>query len=248
MNQQREAVYSERQRILKDEDIIAHTWEIIEGVALDIFDQYYPENGEADPERASARLKSIFGAGLAESLQGVDHTSDLEPVKEHILKELKNRFDSRVADMDSETRLELFRFIVLHTLDQNWKDHLLAQDELRKGIGLRAIGQKDPLLEYQFESYNLFQEMMQRVRETVAELAMRVSIVSEKPGTRAVPRDRKMVESRDLDLSSFGKHSGTDLPERPGKQKPVRTVKVGRNDPCPCGSGKKYKHCCGKNV
>lgn len=248
MNQQREAVYSERQKILKDENIITHTWEIIEGVALDIFDQYYPENGEADPERASARLKSIFGAGLADELHGVDHTSDLEPVKESILKELKHRFDSRVADMDSETRLELFRFIVLHTLDQNWKDHLLAQDELRKGIGLRAIGQKDPLLEYQFESYNLFQEMMQRVRDTVAELAMRVSIVSEKPGTRTVPRDRKMVESRDLDLSSFGKPSSTDLPERPGKQKPVRTVKVGRNDPCPCGSGKKYKHCCGKNV
>lgn len=248
MNQQREAVYSERQKILRDEDIISHTWEIIEGVAIDVFDQYYPENGEADPERASARLKSIFGAGLADPLHGVDHTSDLEPVKESILKELKSRFDSRVTDMDNETRLELFRFIVLHTLDQNWKDHLLAQDELRKGIGLRAIGQKDPLLEYQFESYNLFQEMMQRVRETVAELAMRVSIVSEKPGPRAVPRDRKMVESRDLDLSSFGKPSSTDLPERPGKQKPVRTVKVGRNDPCPCGSGKKYKHCCGKNV
>ena len=150
--------------------------------------------------------------------------------------------------MDDETREGLFRFIVLHTLDQNWKDHLLAQDELRKGIGLRAIGQKDPLLEYQFESYNLFQEMMERVRDTIAELSMRVSVVSEKPGMNSIRKEKNVVESRELDLSSFGGSSMDELPERHQRREPLRkTQKVGRNEPCPCGSGKKYKHCCGKN-
>ena len=248
MNQQREAVYTERQRILRDENILSHTWEIIEGVALDVFEQCYPENGDAEPERAKLKLKTLFGPGLERFLEGVDHTRDLEPVKTNVLDELKKRFDTKISRMDDETREGLFRFIVLHTLDQNWKDHLLAQDELRKGIGLRAIGQKDPLLEYQFESYNLFQEMMERVRDTIAELSMRVSIVSEKPGMNSIQKERNVIESRELDLSSFGGSSRDDLPERPQRREPLRkTSKVGRNEPCPCGSGKKYKHCCGKN-
>ncbi len=248
MNQQREAVYTERQRILRDEGILSHTWEIIEGVALDVFEQCYPENGDADPERAKGKFKTLFGPGFERFLEGVDHTRDLEPVKKNILDELKKRFDTKISQMDDETRQGLFRFIVLHTLDQNWKDHLLAQDELRKGIGLRAIGQKDPLLEYQFESYNLFQEMMERVRDTIAELSMRVSIVSEKPGMSSIHKEKNVVESRKLDLSSFGGSSRDNLPERPQRREPFRkTPKVGRNEPCPCGSGKKYKHCCGKN-
>lgn len=249
MNQQRDAVYTERQRILMDSDILSHTWEIIEGVALDIFDQCYPENGEADPDRAKARIKGLFGSGFEKFLEGIDHTRDLEPGKNAVIDELKKRFDSKISEMDEETREGLFRFIVLHTFDQNWKDHLLAQDELRKGIGLRAIGQKDPLLEYQFESYNLFQEMMERVRETIAELSMRVSIVPEKPVMNSMQKERNMVRSRDIDLSSFSSSPPDDIPERPQKREPLRKApKIGRNDPCPCGSGKKYKHCCGKNA
>ena len=90
--------------------------------------------------------------------------------------------------------------------------------------------------------------MMERVRDTIAELSMRVSIVSEKPGMNSIQKERNVIESRELDLSSFGGSSRDDLPERPQRREPLRkTSKVGRNEPCPCGSGKKYKHCCGKN-
>ena len=138
---------------------------------------------------------------------------------------------------------------MLHTLDSGWKDHLLAMDELRRGIGLRAIGQKDPLLEYQFESYNLFQSMMERVRESVAELAFRVRVVSERGGASDGSNRR---EGREFILP-FGASQEQQPPSLKhgveGVQQPVKKgPKTGRNDPCPCGSGKKFKHCCGKNA
>src|SRR6056297_2862991 len=249
MNQQREAVYAERSDILNDEHIIDHTWEIIDGVISELGDTHFPEGGEADPEGACARVRSLFGAGRESFLKGIDHRDDvLEPLsefKEHV----KNGFYKKVTDMDSDTADDLFRFIVLHTLDHNWKDHLLAMDELRRGIGLRAIGQKDPLLEYQFESYNLFQEMMARVRTSVADLSMRVSIVKDSPLQDKEADKSRIVEGRDLDLSfSGGKTAESRNNEDQGKKhQPVRKgPKIGRNDPCPCGSGKKYKHCCGR--
>ncbi len=241
MNRQREAVYAERQQILRDEGIADHAWEIIDGVVDDILEKYYPEEGEADEARAQARLKSIFGPGLEGHLAGVDSFREMEERREELKKDIKDRFLSRLEDLGEEAR-PLLRFLILHTLDSGWKDHLLAMDELRRGIGLRAIGQKDPLLEYQFESYNLFQEMMERVRESVAELAFRVRIVSERREDR--PGARR--ESREF-LLPFGPEAGqSGPPDRESPSQPVkRGPKIGRNDPCPCGSGKKYKHCCG---
>ncbi len=241
MNRQREAVYAERQQILRDEGIEDHAWDIIDGVVDDILEKYYPEDGEADEGRAQARLKSIFGPGLEEHLAGVDSFRGMEEQREGLKKAIFGRFHARLDELGDEAG-PLLRFLVLHTLDNGWKDHLLAMDELRRGIGLRAIGQKDPLLEYQFESYNLFQEMMERVRESVAELAFRVRIVSEPRADQ--PRARR--ESRDF-LLPFGPEAGRGgPPEREAPSQPVkRGPKVGRNDPCPCGSGKKYKHCCG---
>jgi preprotein translocase subunit SecA len=119
-------------------------------------------------------------------------------------------------------------------------------DELRRGIGLRAIGQKDPLLEYQFESYNLFKDMMQRTRLSIAEQIFRVKVVSEE----ARSKERHYSENRDYNAPSIPQRSEayeTALLAGEGKQTPIRKgAKIGRNDPCPCGSGKKYKHCCGK--
>ena len=161
--------------------------------------------------------------------------------KDGLKEEIRNRFLSKVETLGEEEGGALLRFLILHTLDNGWKDHLLAMDELRRGIGLRAIGQKDPLLEYQFESYNLFQGMMERVRESVAELAFRVRVVSDTG--RGGPSERR--ESREFVLPFRGS-AEQPAPAGEGPRQPVkRGPKVGRNDPCPCGSGKKYKHCCG---
>src|SRR6056297_366011 len=248
MNQQREAVYAERADILNDENIIDHTWEIMSGVISEIAETCFPEEGEPDPDAARTKIKATFGPGRDAFMEGIDHRDDMLPALEKFREHVKNGFYKKVTDMESDTADDLFRFIVLHTLDHNWKDHLLAMDELRRGIGLRAIGQKDPLLEYQFESYNLFQDMMGRVRTAVTELSMRVSVVSDTPVPENEGRGGKTVESRHIDLPFMKKGEKGEIQSREQKHQPVRKgPKIGRNDPCPCGSGKKYKHCCGKN-
>jgi preprotein translocase subunit SecA len=116
-------------------------------------------------------------------------------------------------------------------------------DELRRGIGLRAIGQKDPLVEYQFESYNLFQQTLQGVREKVTEFALRVAVASRRGDSSRRPTiegRNPLAQGRKFAGASSAENVGDELPQPVQKGK-----KVGRNDPCPCGSGKKYKHCCG---
>ena len=248
MNQQREAVYHERHMILTDEDVVAYGRDVVHGVASSILDRYFPEEGEADPTRAEARFRALFGAGSGDEVARVDSRAGLELVREEVLKEVESRYDRKMATLPSEVAEGLVRYVLLNTLDNAWRDHLLAMDELRRGIGLRAIGQKDPLIEYQFESFNLFQEMMERVKEAIAEQIFRVQVVS----AEGPSRERRVSESRDFQLPGFSPEGrGEDPLPQPGggKRQPVRRgTKIGRNDPCPCGSGKKYKHCCGKGL
>jgi preprotein translocase subunit SecA len=249
MNLQREAVYSERHTILNEEAIPDYGWGVIHGVVEEILDRYFPEDGDPDPERAAARIRGIFGPGSEETIAKLDSRSGMELVRADFVSDMEDRYRRKTSDFTPEILEGLVRYVILNTLDDAWRDHLLAMDELRRGIGLRAIGQKDPLLEYQFESYNLFQDMMRRVRESFAEQFFRVRVISE--GTKR--RERKFSEHR-----NFRMPDASVLPEDAeasvmtageGRLEPVKKgIRVGRNDPCPCGSGKKFKHCCGKNV
>jgi preprotein translocase subunit SecA len=253
MNRQREAVYAERHTILQEEDIVDYGWGIIHGVLEDILDRYFPEEDEPDPERAAARFRGVFGPGSDETVARLDSRAGMETLRDEIVESVKTRYDRKILDFTPDVAGVLLRHIVLNTLDDAWRNHLLGMDELRRGIGLRAIGQKDPLLEYQFESYNLFQEMMTQVRESFVEQFFRVRLLSDDRRSR----ERKFSEGRDSPVFDQRRSGAGDyadprqagLQVGDGKPEPVRkTVRVGRNDPCPCGSGKKYKHCCGKNV
>jgi len=247
MNQQREAIYEERRNILSEGDLTERAVQIIEDAVKSILSGMFSDGGEPQMEAVSIKLKSTFGPGVEKALLEVEDPQELEVASEKIIGELKEKFRKKVTEMGEATANEVIRFIFLHVLDSAWKEHLLAMDELRRGIGLRAIGQKDPLLEYQFESYNLFTEMTERVRLNIAEYLFRVSVVKEEeskgPG--------KIKESKDL--LPIGMMTPTQRKTQElggvqtGKSQPIRKgPKVGRNDPCPCGSGKKYKHCCGK--
>ncbi len=242
MNQQREAVYSERSEILTtpDEEMPLYGWDVIHGVVNDTLDKYFPdEHGqEPDPARAASRLKALFGAGAEGRIAGVDNRMDMEGMREEILDGVKARYDAKVTELNASTDGNaagvIIRHILLNTLDSSWREHLLGMDELRRGIGLRAIGQKDPLIEYQFESYNLFTEMMDRVKDTFSEQVFRVRLLSE----RARPERRMTMEKQEFH---------TNAPASP--QTPIKKgAKIGRNDPCPCGSGKKYKYCHGRGL
>ncbi|MBQ4401728.1 MAG: SEC-C domain-containing protein, partial [Synergistaceae bacterium] len=188
--------------------------------------------------RAASRLRALFGAGAEGRIAEIDTRLDMEGMRDEILDGVKSRFDAKITELNSQhdganIAGSITRYILLETLDSAWREHLTSMDELRRGIGLRAIGQKDPLIEYQFESYNLFTEMMDRVKDTFTEQIFRVRVLSESR------RERQMtMEKRDFQMS------GSDAPREPVK----KAAKVGRNDPCPCGSGKKYKYCHGRGL
>ncbi len=245
MNQQREAIYSERGEILStsDDEMTQYGWEVIRGVVNDILDKYFPEGHEAeiDSSRAASKLRSLFGAGAEGKIAEVDTRLDMEGMREEILDGVKSRYDSKISELNANQDApnvagSIVRYILLENLDSSWREHLTGMDELRRGIGLRAIGQKDPLIEYQFESYNLFTEMMERVKEAFTEQIFRVRLMSESR------RERKMtMEKQEFQMSGA---NVSDSPREPVK----KAAKVGRNDPCPCGSGKKYKYCHGRGL
>ena len=239
MNQQREAIYAERADIIStpDNEMPQWGWDIIKGVVNDILEKYFPEdNSQTDPERAALRLKSLTGSNIAEKISTVDNRLDMEGMRDEILDAIKLKFDSKVSEL-GEPAGTIIRYILLNTMDSAWREHLTGMDELRRGIGLRAIGQKDPLVEYQFESYNLFEEMMEGVKNSFSEQIFRVKIVSDETKLK---REQKMtMEKREFQMSGQGEQNHEPL---------KKAVKVGRNDPCPCGSGKKYKYCHGRGL
>ena len=238
MNQQREAIYAERADIIStpNEEMPEYGWDVIKGVINDTLDKYFPEdNSQADPERAAARLKSLFGAGAEGKITSVDNRLDMEGMREEIIDGVKKLYDAKISELNAGNEGSpagvIMRYILLNTLDAAWREHLTGMDELRRGIGLRAIGQKDPLIEYQFESYNLFQEMMERVKDSFSQQAFRVKILSDE-----MKRKREMtMQKQEFSLANTA-------------QAHKKIQKVGRNDPCPCGSGKKYKYCHGRGL
>ena len=244
MNQQREAVYSERGEIIAtpDEGMPQYGWEVVRGVVNDILDKYFPEghDSEPDPQRVASRLRGLFGAGAEGRIAEVDTRLDMEGMREEIISGIKSRYDAKISELDANEEGVnvaggIIRYILLSTLDSAWREHLTGMDELRRGIGLRVIGQKDPLIEYQFESYNLFTDMMNRVKDTFSGQIFRIKILSEESR-----RERQMtMEKREFQMSGQ-----SERPREPVK----KAAKIGRNDPCPCGSGKKYKYCHGRGL
>ena len=261
MNQQREAVYAERSTILGDPEILEHAREIAVSNVDDIIDAAFPEDKEANPVYAANKLRGIYWPGIEKALAGADDRRNVMPAVEKMKEEISARFDERVDRLEPAVAEGLFRFIALHVLDGAWKEHLLGMDVLRQGIGLRAVGQKDPLMEYQFESFNLFQETMAHVREQITQLFFRVAIVSDEDRLRraapAAMREHRgsapapsKVAAEELDFNPQNSRGNYFANYGAGGERPqpVRVKKVGRNDPCPCGSGKKYKNCCGRNL
>ena len=254
MNQQREAVYKERGEILDDKDITQRTLEVIEDTARAQLDKIFADKDaeEPDVQSVSVRLNALFWPGISRHIEHVQAEQELEEASNNLLAEIRERFRQKTEDLGPVVSEQIFKYIFLEVLDTNWKEHLLAMDELRRGIGLRAIGQKDPRIEYQFESFNLFQEMLVRVREGITEFALKVSVVNRDGEER---RKNRWVESRDaLDIPAAqpGYDENTENPGLAATAQKTQPIvnhnKVGRNDPCPCGSGKKYKQCCGRGL
>ncbi len=237
LNTQRDVVYTKRKEILSGESLKESLYEMADELLEEIVLIYVPEKSNSQEPDLKGLSDAIYRSfNLQVNFDSSTNGLKSRDVVELLREKIHRSYDEKEAQIGSETMRQVERYIMLQTLDYLWKDHLLSMDHLREGIGLRGYGQKDPLLEYKKEGYDTFSAMMDRFREEVCEKLFRVKPVSEVDMERLERRRR--VEQQRMVLS---RGEGGDE-----KKSPVRREKkVGRNDPCPCGSGKKYKKCCG---
>ncbi|MBQ5668444.1 MAG: preprotein translocase subunit SecA [Peptococcaceae bacterium] len=229
MNKQREVIYGQRRQILMGENMAASIRAMVETIASSILEEIaaagkYPE--EWDLDLLQQRMNEAFA--LTEVLDKDAILRMEKPEVEAYLHEVAlRRYEQREAELGAEQFHEVERLILLKNVDIKWMEHLDAMDQLRQGINLRAYAQRNPVDEYKNEAFDMFQQMMYEIQYETMRMIFRVTIV-EKPKERT-----------DILNASHGDEAQV-------KQPKVNKDKVGRNDPCPCGSGKKYKHCCGK--
>jgi len=231
MNKQRSVIYELRNIILESDDISERVRLMIEERCNILVDEYLnPEEKIWNMEALNLNLKRIFGFTIDESI------TDIEKIREKILSKVKEIYTTRESDFSLRgvNFRELERILLLQIIDHNWKNHLYELDHLKKGVFLRAYGQKDPLIEYQKESYSLFERMLDRIRDNFVEYLFKIQL----PPTPIRREIRKENSSKSADNEK----------KNPNNKPAISSLKVGRNDPCPCGSGKKYKKCCGRNI
>ncbi len=228
MNQQREVVYKQRRQVLLGENIREIIEGMMEEVATRAVAAYCPDGVHAE-EWDLAALSDYAAQVLVPDGVEVDELTGRkrDEIQELLVEKSRAYYDKRERELGEPTMRELERLILLRLVDEKWMDHLDAMDQLREGIGLRAYGQRDPLVEYKFESYEMFQNMVAAIQEDTVRYLLRVRVAE-------APERRQMVENRQ--------------PGEGGSRTVKREQKVGRNDPCPCGSGKKFKKCCGRQV
>jgi preprotein translocase subunit SecA len=242
MNQQREVVYSQRREVLAGEDLKESVTEMVEEQVEDIVDLYADEKvhpEDWDLKGLQDALYQQFSFRWASSLEGGDGLNR-DRLKEMIVQQAKEVYQKKEGEFGEAMLRYLEKVIMLQSIDHHWKDHLLAIDQLKEGIGLRGYAQKDPRIEYQKEAYQMFLEMLDRIKRDTVEKLFAVQIAREQDA-KEMRIDRKQT----FFLSRGGVPSAGGETES-GKGVTIRRdgKKVGRNDPCPCGSGKKYKKCC----
>ncbi len=256
MNQQREVIYSFRRNVLKGYDLQEEIKEMIREVVRSVVEGQlseieYQENWKYD--RIVGWFKSNFGLEITEReiIKGVRDMSD---VTDNLIALALRAYQKKEEILGADSMRELERRTLLIVVDEQWRDHLHEMDLLKEGVGLRAYANKDPLIEYKKEGYELFRALIERIHEQVAKRVFTTYIVP--AGMSPDDVDRLLQRSNALhrDVSAYSgtpaQDQPTDHPAPPRKREKIQPrhvgTKVGMNDPCPCGSGKKYKKCCGK--
>jgi preprotein translocase subunit SecA len=246
MNQQREVIYTRRNRALQGERLKGEVFDLLDEFVDDILDSHY-DNVSADLIREELLHNLLVEVKLnPEEFESLGR----EGIKEKITDACKEFYSKKEEMLGSEMMARLERYAMLSVIDQKWKEHLREMDDLKEGIGLRAYGQKDPLVEYKGEAFKLFMTLLEEVRNDVVSFAFKFfpQAPDEVQARRRQPAGR-ITESKQstTNIGYSGGSSQQAQASRAGKVQPVKVgEKVGRNSPCPCGSGKKYKHCHGK--
>ena len=269
MNQQREVIYGERRKILKGENLRENIMGMVKHIIKDEMNQYaneklYPEEWTLDGLIEDAE-KIYAPAGRLKKEELVELSRD--ELKETLEGLAEECYEQRELLFGEENMRELEKVVMLRVVDQKWKEHLDHMDMLREGINLRAYGQRNPLVEYKIEALDMFEEMEGSIMDQIASLMYHVSIVMPQPQAEEADEEaqaraaeaqkaqmQRTIEAERSKLTDSLKEAqaahGDDVSAAEARKKPVTNKdgsKVGRNDPCPCGSGKKYKNCCGRN-
>jgi preprotein translocase subunit SecA len=268
MNKQREAVYNLRRSILDGENLKDRVLQAMEDAVHAAVRQYLfsgQEGAEPDLEGLAVYLKSKFDYDITPRREEIKDL-DMEKTVDVIDEDLTAAYEQKEKDVSPEQLRQLEKIFLLNTIDTRWKEHLYAMDQLKEGVGLRSYAQRDPLLEYKKEGFAMFQMMYESISQEVAEIMFKIRPLPP-PASPAgagqpapiLPRSvfsslpQRLIHNN---FSGLSKAASSTAPraEQPPPAAPEEThsepyhktgPKVGRNDPCPCGSGKKYKKCCG---
>jgi preprotein translocase subunit SecA len=232
MNQQRELIYAQRKKVLDGENLKDNYMKMIENIVNRMVDAYCSESPHPDYWDIEGLILYMENILLPKGTIKIEREEfdylDKETLKERIIEKAREEYEKREEELGSELMREVERVVLLKVVDDKWMDHIDAMDQLRQGIGLRAYGQRDPVIEYKFEGHEMFEDMIRAIQEDSVKIVLKSRI-----DPARAPKRQKVAEPI----------SATHSDEPP---KPItKGRKVGRNDPCPCGSGKKFKKCCG---
>ncbi|MGZ5492446.1 MAG: preprotein translocase subunit SecA [Thermoanaerobaculia bacterium] len=246
MNKQRESIYTLRRSILEGREGKEYILNAADEIVDYLVDLHYPEDGREHPNEAelNAELFDFFGIDLKSAVIDLN-AIPRDEVKQRLVEAVNKRYEEKEKHVGPEVMRLHEKYLLLQVIDQLWKDHLLMIDHLKEGIGLRGYGQRDPLIEYKKESFELFQEMMELIQNRVVKYLWKIDVVVEREGEQQRqqqrPPQRSPLAQPPKQQPMFLSGGGSSMPQTVRRKE----EKVGRNEPCPCGSGKKYKKCHG---
>jgi preprotein translocase subunit SecA len=238
MNTQRNVIYTQRREVLAGEQLPETFAAIMDEMVEDIVTTFCPEKTPPEDWNWTSLNEDFYSQFNMPPAPINVNAQNLTPalLSDHLKQQVRDRLEEREAEFTPPVMAHLMKVLLLQTIDAQWKDHLLSIDHLKEGIGLRGYAQRDPKEEYKREAYELFLQMMGRIRQEVVQKLFRIQLAREQDVERMEQRKRRhqMV---------FNRAGGEDAAPKPVVR---QEKKVGRNDPCPCGSGLKYKKCCGQ--
>ncbi|MBM4129234.1 MAG: preprotein translocase subunit SecA, partial [Nitrospira sp.] len=231
MNKQRTEIYSFRREILQSGDLKDRIYSMVDETMDELLSIYCPEEKHREEWDMKGLKDAVYGIF---SIMPAMTPMNLDTLQDALANEIRNAFERKESEIGSDMMRYIERVVLLQVVDTQWKDHLLAMDHLKEGIGLRGYGQRDPLVEYKKEAFDMFAGMTERISTEVLRRLFKIQV-----------QKQEALKTEHVRQVRFNYNRGEGVA-------PAQTVKrgkkVGRNEPCPCGSGKKYKKCCGMNA
>jgi preprotein translocase subunit SecA len=239
MNAQREIIYKQRREVLDGENINESIIKMIQSLAEEIVVSYSGHDEEINEESLSTEIVNIFGIDLSDFIK--ENSKDSNAIIEKLQEMAIEKYNQKEEEVGSEALRELERVVMLKVVDQKWMDHIDSMDELKNGIGLRAYGQQDPVVKYRMEGMDMFEEMVLDIKYDVVKMLMNLRKEEEVKREQTAKITGAALQA--LNSIDNGEKMNSEINRTVVNEEP----KIGRNDPCTCGSGKKYKNCCGRN-